>query len=128
MEPIDTAALVGEVLSWIGLGVGIPVLLLAGMVRLAEGRWEKVEIAIVERDGRMLGRWFHRGDFHERMLRDGEARHVDGDWHTGFVRARDVSHMRVQPPALLRALVTIGAVFAGIGVVGFVVSLLPAFV
>lgn len=128
MHPIDTFALVGEVLSWIGLGIGIPALLVAAMIRLAEGPWERVDIAILERDDETIARWFVRGDFHERMLRASEVPEADGDWHRGYVRSRDASHMRLGAPVVGRLLVAVGAVFAGVGVIGFVVSLLPAFI
>lgn len=49
MEPIDVLAAVGEVLSWIGLGIGLPLLVLGAMVALAEGRWEQMDVAVIER-------------------------------------------------------------------------------
>jgi hypothetical protein len=126
VQPIDTLAIVGEVLSWIGLGVGIPALLIAAMIRLAEGRWQHVDIAVVDRAGEPFARWFAGGDFHERPLHRRER--ADADWHRGYVSSRDPSHVRLDPPVLHRALMTVGAVFAGVGIVGFVVSFVPAFV
>lgn len=126
MQPIDAIAIVGEVLSWIGLGVGLPILVVAGMVRLAEGRWEPVEIAIVERAGEQFARWFAGGDFHERPLAARER--ADDDWHHGVVSARDAGYVRLDPPMLLRTLLTLGAVFVAVGVIGAILALLPAFV
>lgn len=126
MNPIDTVAVVGEVVSWIGLGLGIPLLVIAGMVALAEGRWEPVDLAIVERDGQTTLRWFAGGDFRERPLRSRE--HPGDDWHKGFVSVRDPGHVRLTPPVMRRFFVTLGVVFASLGAVGFVLSFLPAFV
>ncbi|WP_300266564.1 hypothetical protein [Microbacterium sp.] len=68
MQPIDVLAAVGEVLSWIGLGIGLPLLVLGAMVALAEGRWESTDVAVIERDDVRTARWFAGGDFHERPL------------------------------------------------------------
>jgi hypothetical protein len=123
---IDTLAAVGEAMSWIGLGVGIPLLVIAGMVALAEGRWERVDIAIVERDGVPIARWFARGDFHERTLRGSEL--IADDWHSGYVSTRNPENARVHPPLGRRLLLTLGVIFTIGGAIGFVVSFVPAFV
>ena len=126
MQPIDIVAAVGEVLSWIGLGIGVPLLALAAMVALAEGRWEPTDIAIIERDGVTIARWFAGGDFYERPL----TAHEDaGDgWRRGFVSVRIPSHARMTPPVARRLFTTLGVIFTVVGLVGFVLSLLPAFV
>lgn len=126
MQIIDTLAAVGEAMSWIGLGIGIPLLVIAGMVALAEGRWERVDIAVIERDGVSLARWFARGDFHERALRGSEL--TAEDWHSGYVSARNPENARIHPPMGRRVLLTLGIIFTAAGLVGFVVSFLPAFV
>lgn len=126
MPLIDALAAVGEVLSWIGLGAGIPLIVVAAMIALAEGRWEQVDIAIIERDGIPIARWFAGGDFHERAL---TPREDAGDgWHHGFVSVRVPGHARLNPPVLRRLLITVGVVFAGVGVIGFILSMIPAFV
>jgi len=126
MDLLDAFAVVGEVVSWIGLGVGIPLLVIAGMVALAEGRWERVDIAVIDRADGAIVRWFAGGDFHERPLR---AREDAGDgWHSGFVSVRDPSHARLNPPVLRRLFTTLGSVFTGLGLVGLILSFVPAFV
>jgi hypothetical protein len=126
VHPIDAFAVAGEVLSWIGLGVGIPLLVMAGMVFLAEGRWERVDIAVIERAGESVARWFAGGDFHERPL--GRREYAEEGWHHGFVSVRDPEHARLDPPVLRKVLTILGLVFTGLGVAGFVVSIVPAFV
>jgi len=125
VQPIDALAAVGEVLSWIGLGLGIPLLVIAGMVALAEGRWDRVDIALIDRDGVAIARWFAGGDFHERPVTARETAYED--WHRGFVSARNPSHARLHPPVLRRLFTTLGVVFTAIGIVGAIVSLIPAF-
>src|SRR5690606_17642466 len=111
---------------WIGLGVGIPLLIVAGMIALAEGRWEPVDIAVIERDGKAIARWFAGGDFRERPLTQRE--NVADGWHEGFVSVRTPGHVRMTAPMLRRFLATLGIVFAGVGIIGLVVSMIPAFV
>lgn len=127
MQIIDTLAAVGEVLSWIGLGVGIPLFLIAGMVALIEGHWEQVDIAIIDRDGVLFARWFAAGDFHERPLSAHEMVGED-DWHQGFVASRNPDSAQLHPPMIRRLMLTLGGVFVGVGVIGFVLSFLPAFI
>ncbi|MCS3844170.1 hypothetical protein [Microbacterium sp. AK031] len=126
MQIIDTLAVVGEAMSWIGLGIGIPLLIVAGMVALAEGHWERVDIAVVERDGAAIARWFARGDFHERPLRGSEL--TAEEWHSGYVSAKNPENARIHPPMGRRLLLTLGIIFTIAGIVGFVVSFVPAFV
>lgn len=126
MHLIDAFAAVGEVLSWIGLGLGIPLLLVAGMVAVAEGRWERIDIAVIDVSGEMVARWFAGGDFHERALTSNED--AGDGWHRGFVSARNPSHARLNPPVIRRFLTTLGVVFTALGVIGFLLSLVPAFV
>ncbi|WP_300266565.1 hypothetical protein [Microbacterium sp.] len=37
-------------------------------------------------------------------------------------------HLRMRPPMARRLLVTLGAVFTSVGLIGFILSMLPAFV
>lgn len=126
---MDTLALVGEVLSWVGLGVGLPLLLLAFLIRTVEGAWLPIEIAVIERDGSLIGRWFAGGDFHERPLTRHESAVAEDGWAEGVVSANNPAHARVgEPPHARRVILTLGIVFAGVGFAGLVVSLLPLLV
>lgn len=128
MRSVDTLALVGEVLSWVGLGVGIPLLLIALLVRMAEGAWLPIEIAIVERDGTTMARWFAGGDFHERPLRGHEPAVVDDGFTAGVVSANNPARARIgDPPHTRRVLRTLGIVFTAVGVLGLIGSLVPLF-
>lgn len=129
MQALDTLALVGEVLSWIGLGIGVPLLFLGLLIGSIEGPWRSIEIAIIERDGSVFARWFAGGDLHERPLRRSESVPPDAGWAMGVVSANDPARARVgEPPHLRRVLLTLGSVFAGVGAIGLIVSLLPLFV
>lgn len=128
MPPLDTLALAGEVLSWIGLGIGLPLLVAALLVRAVNGEWVAVEVAVIERDGAPLLRWFAGGDFHERPLRRTEPWQAGVEWLDGLYSSNDPGRIRIgEPPHLRRVLRTLGIVFVAVGVAGLVLSLLPLF-
>lgn len=126
MQLVDTLSVVGEVLAWMGLGIGLPLLIVALLIRLVEGQWVPVEIAVIDRDGHLSARWFAGGDFHERPLRRGECAPADDAWVEGFYSSNDPSRARIgEPPHLRRVLRTVGIVFAAVGLLGLIGSFLP---
>lgn len=126
VQLVDTLSVVGEVLSWIGLGIGVPLLIVAMLIHLVEGQWVPVEIAVIDRDGRRTARWFAGGDFHERPLRRSEPTATTDGWLDGFHSSNDPARIRIgEPPHLRRVLRTVGVVFAAVGAVGLMVSFLP---
>jgi len=58
VEPIDAAAGIGELISWLCLVPCIPVLLLGLLLRARDGHWTPVEIVVVLAEGRALARWY----------------------------------------------------------------------
>jgi hypothetical protein len=128
MSVWDAVALVGEMLSWIGLGVGVPVLLLGALVRFVEGPWRRVEITVAERDGVSIARWFAGEDFRERPLRRDESAYAGTDSSVGVVSANNPARVRLgEPPHLQRVLLTLGVVFVAVGTLGLIASWLPVF-
>lgn len=127
MTPLETLAMIGEIFSWIGLGIGLPLLLLALAVRAADGPWEAVEIAVVRDDSGLSARWFAGEDFRERGLRHDEAGLGEG-WHRGWVSSRRPWRARFSgPPATERICSVLGGMLTGVGILGFAVSWLPVF-
>lgn len=125
MTLLDSLGLVGEIISWVGLGIGLPLLLAAALIRADSGRWEPTEIAVIRSGDALSARWFADGDFRERPLRAAEA-DVDEGWHAGYVSSRRPDRARfAEPPAAGRVCGLLGGVLAGSGAVGFVVSWLP---
>lgn len=126
MDPIDVIAAIGEVLSWIGFGIGIPVLLGAAIVRAVDGQWIPIEIAVVETGGERLARWFADDDFRERPLAPSEEHLVEG-WHDGFVSSRRPAKARfADAPSGAGLASTAGRLLTAVGVLGFLASWLPA--
>lgn len=117
----------GELLSWVGLITGVPLLLVGALLRSGEARWVPTEIVVVHGLRGSAARWFAAGDFHERTLRAAERALLGGrDVCTAFVSHRDPSRMRLQARRPFTSVcLALGGVLAGAGLCGFAVSLLP---
>lgn len=114
-------------MSWLCLVPGIPLLVAGWLVRASGGSWSPTRIAVVPVGDRALARWYAGGGFHERMLtRHERMRLDDADEQDAQVSDRHPSRMRLAGPgAAQRLLLIVGGVLTTLGVVGFLVSLLP---
>jgi hypothetical protein len=124
VTPLDSAAGIGELLSWVGLGMGVPLLLIGWGMRHRDGAWLPVSIVVAPGPRGAVARWYTGGDFHERRLRHDEA-HLRAGEHDALVSSRDARRMRLHPPAVPRTLLLVGGILCIVGVVGFALSLLP---
>ncbi|CAD6002994.1 DUF3592 domain-containing protein [Agreia sp. COWG] len=126
--PLDAASLVVEVLSWVGLVIGIPLLIAGYLRRLAYSGWVEAMAVVVARDeeGATLFRWLGTdGHLYELPADTEETRHLQvGDDVAVYTNPRRPEQARTDPAHreghLLRLL---GAVFTGIGVVSVAVSI-----
>jgi len=120
---------VGEIFSWTGLMLGLPLLVVVLVVRLVEGEVAATEAVVVSGPDAVLARWFAAGDFDERPLRDWELHRLRGrDSFDAFVSRRNPSRMRLDAHRpLVPPLRTAGTVLTIVGACGFVASWLPAF-
>lgn len=130
MNTIDAVGTVAEILSWIGLGLGLPMLAVVLLVKLHDGPWQPHEVVIVhEEDGRARARWFAAGDFRERPLRADESAHWEGrDEAEAFLSARHPHLMRFEPRRpLLHAFQVLGITLAGVGAAAVALSIVLLF-
>ncbi len=130
MDAAEVISVVAEVIGWIALAVAVACLLLALLIRLADGPWRRTEAVVVdEEDGTSTIRWFAEDAFHERRLSAGERAHVaDPDEEITYYKQRDPDRLRLhEPPAGRRILLAVGLVMLGIataaGVLGLVLTL-----
>jgi hypothetical protein len=131
MNAVDAVGTIAEVLSWIGLGVGLPLLAIVLLVKVHDGAWLPQEVVVVEDEsGRARARWFAAGDFRERPLRADESHH----WHghedvDAFVSERHPALMRFEPRRpLLHAFQVLGITLAGVGAAAVALSIVLLFV
>ena len=131
MNVVDALGTIAEILSWIGLGVGLPLLAVALLVRAHDGKWQPHEVVIVgEEGGRARARWFAAGDFWERPLHAHESAHWHGrDEADAFISARRPSLMRFEPRRpLLHAFQVLGITLTAVGAGAVLLSVVLLFV
>lgn len=127
MNGLDGAGMTGEVLAWIGLIAGAPLLLFGILLRSADAVFVPVEIVIVQQSRGVLARWFAAGDFHERNLHRAERGRLFGrDGCIAYVDRRDPSRMRLEARRPLTGVcLALGVAISGVGLCGLALSLLP---
>lgn len=130
MDTIDALGGVGEIVSWIGLGLGLPVLLIGIIAKAHTGRWCAIEVAIVSTDHHTLARWYAAEEFYERRLTSAEIMQWgDQDMVTAWVSERRPNLMRFEPKRhALHVIYVAGITLSGAGLVGMVLSFIPLFV
>lgn len=131
MNAVDAVSTIAEVLSWIGLGLGLPLLAVVLLVKVHDGSWLPHEVVIVdEATGRARARWFAAGDFWERPLRADESAHWRGQEEVdAFISARHPNLMRFEPRRpLLHAFQVLGITLAGVGAAAVILSIVLLFV
>jgi hypothetical protein len=113
-------ALIAELLSWIGLGLGIPLGVAWALVRVAISHYERTEAVVV--DGRLL-RWLDRdGAIHERELEGWEVEELAGADHTTVLARGDRARL-LDAPHPGRLLGLLALLFTGLGVAALIWSL-----
>ena len=138
--PLDAASLVLELLSWIGLCLGVPLLLAGYLRRLAFSGWVETMAVIVSArpvpdatgpadDSARFFRWLGRdGHLYELPADTEESAHLEvGDDLTIYVNPRRADQGRTDPPRraghLLRLL---GWIFVALGLGSVVLSIVIA--
>ncbi|WP_350347987.1 hypothetical protein ABIQ69_15310 [Agromyces sp. G08B096] len=89
MPNLDLIAVLVELLAWVGLGLGLPVLIAAVIARAADRR-ERVDVVVVQPadgHGPALVRWFADGELHERPIAPDELHGIaDHESAEGYAR------------------------------------------
>ncbi|WP_308798613.1 hypothetical protein [Agromyces silvae] len=119
MSFLDILAIIVEVLSWVGLGIGVPLFIVALILRAADGRWHEVDVGIVERGAGepVLARWFASDELHERELTADELEEVD-DPDSATAYADSTGRLRFdRHSAPARVFWVLSLVLLGVGVV-----------
>ncbi|NUL44005.1 hypothetical protein F7P69_02160 [Cellulosimicrobium funkei] len=127
MNGLEGAGVAGDLISWIGLTLGIPLLLVGMLLRSGEKGLVTTEVVLVVEGGTMWARWFSAGEFHERPLRDAERALLAGqDVCRGYVDRRDASAVRFERRRPVTSVcLALGSTFLVLGVCGVALSLLP---
>ncbi|WP_022891169.1 hypothetical protein [Agromyces subbeticus] len=121
----EVVSVVAEVISWFALGAGLVCLLLALLIRVADGRWLRTEAVIIDGDdGGSIVRWFAEGGFHSRSLSLEERAHVTHpEEELAYYKQREPHRLRLhEPPVGRRVIRIVGMVLLGIAVIAIILG------
>jgi len=130
-DPAAAASLITELFSWIGLALGV-VLLIAGYLRGAffRGWREALGVVVLDEQGDLAYRWLGEdGALYEAPAIDDDSQVLEpGEDVTVYVNPRDPSVGRVDDPAHEgRALRTTGWILLGLGLAALVIQFVLLF-
>lgn len=130
-DPAAAASLITELFSWIGLALGV-VLLIAGYLRGAffRGWREALGVVVLDEQGELAYRWLGEdGALYEAPAIDDDSQVLEpGEDVTVYVNPRDPSVGRVDDPAHEgRALRTTGWILLGLGLAALVIQFVLLF-
>lgn len=130
VDAIDALGTIGEVLSWLGLGIGLPALLFGLLVKAGDGRWVPVEIVLVAEGSRIRARWYAANGFWERLLTADETLLWRGrETAEAFISERHPRRMRPEPRRpVVHAVYVAGITLSIVGIVCLLLSFLPVLV
>ena len=120
-----------EIFSWVGIGLGIVLALVALVMHLADGTWVLTRAVVEDSPTGRLVRWFDEtggvGEAH--LTHEQEHRLGDVDMADVYVRAgrRDRMRLTKGSPAV-RAVALLGVGLLSLGVIALVISLVLLFV
>ena len=125
MEASEVVSVVTEVIGWIALGIGLGCLLLALLIRLADGKWLRTEAVVLDQEHGSTVRWFAEGAFHQRRLSDDERAHVENpEEEPAYYRKREPDRLQLhEPPAGRRIIRWLGVVLLVIATIAGLVNL-----
>jgi hypothetical protein len=125
MEASEVVSVVTEVIGWIALAGGLGCLLLALLIRLADGRWLRTEAVVLDQEHGSTVRWFAEGAFHQRRLSDDERAHVENpEEEPAYYRKREPDRLQLhEPPAGRRIIRWLGIVLLVIAAIAGIVNL-----
>lgn len=119
-----------EIFTWVGLGGGTLLALLAVVLLLADGTWLPARAVVEEVDGGRVVRWFDdQGGVNEAPLSShDDAKIGSADMADIFYRRGSAHRMRLtRPSPVVRFVSLLAAGILGLGLVAFVLSIVVLF-
>lgn len=124
---LEIMGIIGDLLSLLGLGLGIPLYLVGLLLYSTDKKMVATEVVPTNDGGVPQLRWYAAGDIYERPMRPEEADYfTDQDYCEGYVKPRRPGIMRLEPQRQsTRICRVMGTTLVVIGLVGFLASFLP---
>ena len=132
MNFLETLGIIGDLLSLIGLGLGLPLFFIGALLHASDKKMIATEI-VTTGDAHAspppLLRWYADGDFYERPMQASEREcFEEQEYSVGYVKPRHPETMRLEPQRpSTRIFRLLGTIFVVVGLFGFLASLLPLF-
>lgn len=119
----------GELISWFGLGLGLPVLFIALSGKAHDGGWDEVLLNVIPGHVPPRITWIRHGRAFERSLDPSEVTLLTAESTlNAYVSHRNPEIVRLHPyRAGIRAIQVAGTALTVGGAVGLVLSFLPIF-
>lgn len=128
MPLLDTLSLIGEIIAWIGLGLGLCCALIAHQQKKNAEHWTPVDVLVFIKDNHYWLRWLTPQAMFERRLSFEERRRMDLGWHTVLVHQKDGARLRYNDPThSLEIFTMLAKILLIAGVLGFAASWLSIF-
>jgi hypothetical protein len=126
MSAAGVVSVIAEVIGWIALAGGLGCLLLALLIRMADGRWLRTDAVVVDTEEGSVVRWFAEGAFHSRHLSVDERAHVRRpDEEPAYYKQREPDRLRLhEPPVGRRVVRLVGVVLLVIAIISGAIGLL----
>lgn len=127
MSFIEIMGIIGDLLSLLGLGLGIPLYLIGALLYSTDKKMVATEVVTINDGPAPQLRWYAAGDIYERPMRPEEADYfTDQDYREGYVKPRRPGIIRLEPQRQITRICRVfGTTLVAIGLVGFLASLLP---
>lgn len=119
-----------EIFSWVGLGAGVLLALVALILFVADGTWLPARAVVEQLDGHRAVRWFdeHGGVNEAPLSAHDETKVGPSDMVDIFYRQGSAHRMRLtQKSPLVRFVSLLAAGVLGLGVLAFVLSIVLLF-
>ncbi len=122
--------MIAELLTWVGLSLGLVLLIASLITRAVSGRWVETDAVLVENKDEASVRWMSEDGLHLHPLTTAERSDLPAsDGLRVFYQRRDPDRMRLEASGHgERVLRLLGLLLFGLGLMAFVVSIVLIFV
>lgn len=122
---LDLVGAIAELLTWVGISLGLMLLLASLVVRAASGRWIETDAILVDGADEASVRWMSADGLHLHPITNAErSDFASPDGVRIFYQKRDPDRMRLEAMGHgERVLRLLGLLLFGLGILAFVVSM-----
>ncbi|PRB72780.1 hypothetical protein [Arthrobacter sp. MYb213] len=128
MNLLDTISIIGEIIAWVGLSLGLLCFLLAKQYKRKKASAVYLDAFVFSEGNVTSVRWMAPDGMHERPLTHTERRVMEHGWQTVLVDIKTYRRlMRRDPQEPLEIFSMLAKFLLGAGVLGFALSWLSIF-